>query len=392
MTPYGPVTFALLHDLRVRSLSWAERGVLFHLYLLAAASTDEKTIYVDVRTGEAATASWERALGKDGAAAVGRLIETGFVVTCPAGLCITIPARETAAKGREGGGAMVATIGGEERPQGAVAWQGKPSKSPSAQRARTDRALFASREKGMWKLIDPALSWDEWIATPEGRAFIADREREHPGYARWVTPQGNAGNAQGNTPGNTPPLPPQTPLSSPKNEEKSQKARAKGNAGNTGSGNTPTRVTLHDLRDAARGVTDLIGPGYERSVSRVLGDAALTFDELPRVVEALKSPASWWPSGHNAAPARPTLADLAGYRSVAADGTHECRPLLALIAHVRAKGARAGVRRDDDLPPPPPPVDPATLPPPLTPEQVRASRPAFFRNRPDAPAGAPDAK
>lgn len=55
---------------------------------------------------------------------------------------------------------------------------------------------------------------------------------------------------------------------------------------------------------------------------------------------------------------------------------------------------RCGTKRlrEDDLPPPPPPVDPATLPPPLTPEQVRASRPAFFRNRPDAPAGAPDAK
>lgn len=65
------------------------------------------------------------------------------------------------------------------------------------------------------------------------------------------------------------------------------------------------------------------------------------------------------------------------------DACEECR---------RALGRRPAGPSAPDLPPPPPPVDPATLPPPLTPEQVRASRPAFFRNRPDAPAGAPDAK
>lgn len=344
MTPYGPVTFALLHDLRVRGLSWAERGVLFHLYLLAAASTDEKTIAVEVRAGEAVVASWERALGKDGGAAVGRLVDVGFVVTCPEGLRITIPARETAAKGREGAGAMVATLGGEERPQGAVAWQGKPSTSPIAMRARNDRALFKARAKGMWKLIDPALSWEEWVATPDGAAFLAEREREHPGYTRWVTPQGNAGNAQGNTPGNAPLLPPHTPLSSPKNEEKTQNGRAKGNTPKGNAGNTPGGVTLDDLRDAARGVADLIGPAYERSVARVLSQAALMPAEVDAFVAALARPSAWWPADLKAAPSRVTLADLASFRSAAADGTHDCKPLLALIAHVRAKAASDAAR------------------------------------------------
>ena len=371
MTPYGPVTFALLHDLRVRGLSWAERGVLYHLYLLAAASTDEKTVAVEVRSGEAVVASWERALGKDGAAAVGRLVDVGFVVTCPEGLRITIPARETAAKGRETGGVMLATIGSEERPQAGLAWQGKPSTSPIAMRARNDRALFKARAKGMWKLIDAALSWEEWVATPDGVSFLAEREREHPGYTRWVTPLGNAGNASGNTPGNAPRLPPHTPLSSPKNEEKTQNGRAKGNAGNTpegNAGNASGGVTLDGLRDAARGVADLIGPAYERSVSRVLSQASLTPAEVDAIVAALARPSAWWPSDLKAAPSRVTLADLASFRSASGDGTHDCKPLLALIAHVRAKAAQPSPPRPAraDVPPPPslPPQPPKRHPAP----------------------------
>jgi hypothetical protein len=319
--------------------------VLFHLYLLAAASTDEKTIAVEVRAGEAVVASWERALGKDGGAAVGRLVDVGFVVTCPEGLRITIPARETAAKGREGAGAMVATLGSEERPQGAVAWQGKPSTSPIAMRARNDRALFKARAKGMWKLIDPALSWEEWVATPDGVAFLAEREREHPGYTRWVTPQGNAGNAQGNTPGNAPLLPPHTPLSSPKNEEKTQNGRAKGNTPKGNAGNTAGGVTLGDLRDAAHGVADLIGPTFERSVSRVLSEANLTRDEVAAMGRALATPSAWWTRDLGDTPVRVTLADLAGWRSGDGDGRHDCKPLLRLIGHVRAAAA-ARTRRE----------------------------------------------
>lgn len=65
------------------------------------------------------------------------------------------------------------------------------------------------------------------------------------------------------------------------------------------------------------------------------------------------------------------------------DACEECR---------RALGRRPTGPAVPDLPPPPPPVDPASLPPPLTPEQVRAARPAFFRDRPGLDAGVTGAK
>lgn len=307
MIPYGPVTFALLYDLRVRGLSWAERGVLYHLYLLAAASIDEKTIAVETRAGEALVASWERALGKDGGATVGHLVEMGFVVSCHEGLRITIPARETAARGRAHVGTATDQGTDSEATQGGNAWDGKPSTSPSARRVRNDRGLFKARAKGMWKLTDPSLSWDEWLATADGVAFLAERENEHPGYGR-VARQGSA--SEGSA-GSTP----------------------KGSAQGSASGS----ATLEGLREASRGVADLVGPAYERSVSRVIAQAMVTDAEVPAFVSALSRPSSWWPADIKTVPARITLADLSGYRSAAADGTHECRPLLALIAHVRAQ-------------------------------------------------------
>ena len=355
MTPYGPVTFALLHDLRVRPLSWAERGVLHYIYLTAAATPDEKTVAVEQRAGEAVTTSWERAIGKDAAAAVGRLVESGLVAVCPEGLRITLPARETAARGREPDAAPVAPSAASTPPQGPAAWQGKPSSSPAAVRLRNDRKKFARRESP-FSQVTVGETWAQWMVSAEGEAFVSAREASHPGYRAeggtgTTVPRGTY---HPGTTGGTTPL---SPLTLPSLSEKRREERgevpppgttpsAVGTTGGTAHGTALDGASArHAPRAASRRWADLFGRTHELPIARMLADARLTSAEVQAVAEALKTPGAWWPKhDRDGAPARVNLKRLAGFPSAARDGTYECGPLGDLITHVRAKGAPAQPR------------------------------------------------
>ncbi len=367
MTPYGPVSLALLYDLRVRRLSWAERGVLHHLSLIAGVSPDGRTVPVERRPGEADVSAWEQTFGVDGARIIGDLVTRGLLSVCAEGLRVALAARDGAPAG-------AAPHASAPRPA-ADGRRGKPSESPVAQRARNDRACFKARAKGLWARTPEGLTWEQWVATEEGGRFVAEREADFPGYRGWVTPHGNAVPNAGNAPGVTPPGNAPTYVSknpsSPGEEKKEEGNGVTGNAprvtpqvtppGNTPPvtppGNAPRVTPLDLLRDAAAGRATLTGAAtLEREFAEVLARHGLKGDEVSRAGSAFEEPAAWWPKGKNPAPAHVTLNDLAGFRGEAG---YEWRPLAALVAHVRSQARRAAARaraRPAAPPPPPPPA------------------------------------
>lgn len=359
MTPWAPVSLALLFDLRVRPLSWAERGVLHHIHLIAAASPDGVTAAIEKRTGEADASAWKRALGEDGATHLGRLVEAGWFTICPEGVRLAARPAPTAPPSRVEAPAEAPPRSAHGYPS---ASKEKPSDGAEAKRARSDRALFKARDKGFWADIHPDTTWEAWIASPDGVEFLASREAKFPGYARWVTPQGNAGNAPQVTrvtpQGNTPPLPPHTPLSSPenkKNEDGEGNARDAGNAPRvTPQGNTPSPSILSGLRAAAKGATLTGALAMEREANATLARITppLSEYEIEDMGAALASPSAWWPPGKKSAPKHVTLRDLAGWRGD--DGAHDWTPLVALVAHVRTEDDDGYINRPD--PPRPPQI------------------------------------
>lgn len=372
MLLYAQVPLALLSNPRVRDLPPSAELTLYRLYLHAAlCSTTRDTIPLPRGV---AYAQAVRTLVGEHVDRMDALITSGLVVYESDALRLTLTTATPA----------VASPSRVEAPAEAPPPTGKPSDGPEAQRARTDRALFKARAKGFWADIHPDTTWEAWIASPDGVAFVASRESKFPGYALRVTPLGNAGNAPRVTrvtpPGNAPPLSPQTPLSSPKNkknEEGEGNAHAQGNAPRvTPSGNAPHTSILSGLQAAAKGATLTGALAMEREANATLARITppLTADEIADMGDALANPSAWWPPGKKSAPKHVTLRDLAGWRG--GDGTHDWMPLMALVADVRARGAR----RNADLPPPPPPL-PVNDAPPLTPEQMRAIRPKAFAGR-----------
>lgn len=395
MSLSAPVSLALLHDLRVRPLTWAERGVLHHLSLLAGLSPDGATVPIDHRAGEADVAAWTRALGAEGAQLVGRLVEMGLLARCPEGLRVAFVAHAAAQ----------AAVESDSWDGGPFEWQGKPSASPVAQRARNDRALFGKRVKG-WGHIPPGVTWEQWVVTAEGEAFVVARESvpRFAGYRAWVTPRGNAGNTQGVTPGVTPQG--NTPLArasdsqnSPSFQGESEKKRGtqtrEGTAGVTPQGNTggnTTRVTppasaLDALRDASAGHATLTGAtALEREAAEVLSRHTLTETDLARAAAAFADPSAWWPRGKNPAPKHVTLNDLAGF---CGERGYEWRALAALVAHLRQRKA---VRRFPPVAPAEPPVAPPLPPPRATSADARRALAAIKTpSAPPPPLETPDA-
>ncbi len=384
MTPFGPVSLALLHDLRMRSLSWAERGVLHHLSLVAGVSPDGATVHLDRRAGEAEVASWSRALGADGAAIVGRLVELGLLSTCHEGLRLVLVARPAPV-------ASAPRAAAEE-------WQGKPSDSPAAERARNDRKKFKARVSPFSR-VPADLSWEAWLATDEGEAFLAKRAEQFHGYGEWavphtgttpsVPPTGTATEGGTYRPGTAPvpppSLPPHTPLSFPeKKEEEGGGTASGGTAQNGGTGTAPQVPPLVALRDAVGGRATLTGAlAIEVELSRLLERHALTPDEIKRAGAAFEDPSAWWPRGKNSAPRHVTLNDLAGFRG---DDGYEWRALAALVAHVRAS-------KRTTPKPVTAPARPTTTSRVMTAEETRraieASRGARRDSSPPAPIAAP---
>jgi hypothetical protein len=233
----------------------------------------------------------------------------------------------------------------------AESWGGKPSDSPAAVRARNDRKKYA-RRLAPFRAVPADVEWDAFLRSAEGDALIEEREVDYPGYRAFVLPRPASGTALGTASGTasgTAEVPPQ--------------GTAPGTADGT-AGVVPTlsgAEALTALHDASRGVADLVGPAYERSVAAVLGSARVTRGEVDAMAAALASPAAWWPRSYrDGPPERVTLASLGGYRAAGANGTYTCEPLLALLAHVRAAARRAKAAPARPPAPPPPPSVAAT--------------------------------
>ena len=400
----APVSLALLHDLRVRPLPWAERGVLHHLSLLAGLSEDGATVHIDQRPGEADFAAWARALGDEGARLVGRLVEMGLLLIVPDGLRVVFAARSAPTP--------------QPSPASPMDWQGKPSESPAAQRARDDRSWFRRRIKQFARVPD-GMSWETWLETTDGLAHLASREITHAGYRDWVTPSvtplGHArDHDRSHPPGHTPVTPPghtplarasesQIPPSCQGNPEEKRGAQTReGHTPVTPPGHTPVTPGGHTprshppghaldaLRAASAGHATLTGAtALEIEAGEILARHALTDADLARAEGAFADPSAWWPRGKNPAPRHVTLNDLAGFRG---EQGYEWRALAALVAHLRQRKA---ARRPTQPAAPETPVAPPPPPPPrATLADAQRARAAIFaaKTAPLAPVETPDVR
>ncbi len=391
MNPWAPQPLSLLHDLRVRGLSWAERGVLHHLHLVAATSSaDGLTVAVTRRAGEAATAAWTRALGAEGATAVGRLIEAGLVVECNEGLRLTLApgGRGAPPVGSQGAPTSERSSEAFERSEGAAALAPKVVSA----RARKLKWAFENRV-GELADIAPGVTWETWRESAEGRAAYARRvlgfghtERERNAAGTFLRSSGTrSGNAtgtpaerHGNGQRNAPLTSSETSSFVEKEREETGTERQRNGTERNASG-TRQRNALDDLRDAAAGRATLIdATSIELELSRVIERHGLTPEELTRAGEAFGDVAAWWPKGKHAPPSHVTINDLAGFRT---EGGYEWRALGALVGFVRApsesKRRPAGVAR--------PAIDPAAL------AAAEAQRNEKFREAPRARAAKKEA-
>lgn len=396
MTPWAPVSLALLFDLRVRPLSWAERGVLHHIHLIAAASPDGITAAIEKRTGEADAAAWKRALGEDGASHLGRLVEAGWFTICPEGVRLAARSASDAPRAPVGPPPKAPDATAADPAEGA-----RMTPPEAAARLRKLRYAFNHR-LGEFAGIDPATTWEVWSASECGRDAITrrvtnpptTRERNASGtfQGRSVDATERFGNVPG-TPRNATERTTERPRNGSRASEnalKEENKRENDRNARERSGNATERTTersgvptakttpsiLGELQAAAKGLVLIGSAEMEREANEMLSRLSPppSVDEIAEMGAALSAPAAWWPQSGKGTPKRITLRDLAGWRPPG--GSYEWAPFLALVAVARSRV----LRRNDDLPPPPPPL-PVNDAPPLTPEQMRAIRPKAFAGR-----------
>lgn len=338
--PFAQIPVGLANDGRVAALPAGAETLLYRLYLRAATCTEHRD-RIPLQRGVAYAVAVRFIVGED-TSRLDAIIREGLAVIEGDHLRLTVTVASLSADALAARPTSHGEASREPVPAGVV--PGKPSTSKAAQRARNDRMKFNARS-APFKGIDPAETWESWVESGEGLAFVAEREHEFPGYRAWVTPKVTRGSAVRNTPGNTRVTPQgNTPLkttSSSETSEEREREEGEGNAQVTpqgnGKGNTPSGNDLLDaLRDAAgnRATLPLTGSAFERGAAKVLTAAHVTLDEIRRMGEALGEPARWWPPGKDAPPKHCTWKPLAGYR--ADGGGYEYGPLLALLAHVRA--------------------------------------------------------
>lgn len=382
------VSLAILYDTRVRPLTWAERGVLFWLSAIAATTEDGATVPFPIRAGEAPAAAWKRALGDDAAGCIGRLIEGGLLRQVDEGVRIVLTATQPPPAVPYGVGQGVCAPTPQTATQSRT---GKPSDSAAAVRVRHDRSAFKARSKG-WSRVPTGVSWETWVSSTEGCAFVASREAEFPGYASRVTLTMGASSPPGDAGGDAPLSPPHTPSLSPeKKEEERERARKTeggvtprvtrgGDAGGDAPRVTPPTRSLGEdllaaLLAAAKG--NLIAspsPTAMLAAGKALVAMDVTDAEIPAMGAALADASVWWPEKpKRKTPGPVSLKELEGYRDAA--GSPEWGPLQALVGRARGQIKRAAREAQR---PPPPPSEPATPADYRTREQVIALRPAFY--------------
>lgn len=376
MNLWGPIPLALLYDLRVRGLSWADRGVLHHLHLVASTSEDRQTIPLPPRPGEASLAAWRRALGEDGAEAVGRLVQAGLLETTPAGLRTAL---------------QTATAS----PRSADAPDAPPRPaSPASGPVERLRALFSKHK------LQTADARTAWLRTEHGRKTLDRLGLTEAEALSVVARTGATGGRFGVNPaavtaavttevttGNgyrraavttaVTSLPSHT-LPSEKDSEREgeNSARAAVTDGDNRNpltavthGGNPAAVTdpFGALQELAAPVADLFGGG-EVDASALLVRMGVTGAEAHAMAVALAKPSAWWPD-RKSAPARATLSALLGFRT---EEGYEARAMTALVAHVRA-GATRHAHAAPTADRPPPSLTPARAPDPAKVAAVRAA-------------------
>lgn len=419
-TLYAQVTVALLYDLRVRGLSWAERGVLFDLYLRAAVSADGVTVALPLLAGEAPVAGWKRALGPDGAEAAGRCVQLGLLESVPEGLRATLQGAVHRRAAAVPPSALQGPDGDEPAAAPAARARGAGDPVHALRLAFTRHGLRTAEERGAWLATDPGartlkrlnLTTEEALdvvartgvnggrfgsRTAVSHGAIARQSRGDLDNAATVLSHGDIAAVS--------PLPPHTPPSEKDKEKEGVDARAPaishGDIAAVSHGDIETAARqsraavssardhraaphadpLSELQRAAAPHADLMGGGdLEMGASALLIRLRITPAEIPAMALALSRPTSWWPSGGRAAPARATLGDLAGWHT--ADG-YEFKPLSALVAHVRGAARRV---------PAAPAAPPAPVVPRISPEDVRAMRASLQSPSPPAASPAPAAE
>jgi hypothetical protein len=367
--PFAQIPVGLANDGRVAALPSGAETLLYRLYLRAATCTEHRD-RIPLQRGVAYATAVRFIVGED-TSRLDAIIREGLAVIEGDYLRLTVTVASLSSEAP-----VARTTSHTEAPRGAVpegVVPGKPSTSKAAQRARNDRLKFGHRA-APFKGIDPTETWESWIESGEGVAFLAEREHEFPGYRAWVTPKVTRGSAVRNTPGNTQVTPhgnaPLKTTSSSGNSEERKKEEGEGNARGTpqgnGKGNTLEGVTLLEALATAAGdraTLPITGGAFERGAVKALAGVKLTRDELTRAGEALARPSDWWPSGKDAPPKHCTWKSLAGYPLAGGEG-YEFGPLLALVAHVRA------TRRPST--PPAPAQAPAYIPQPAVQAATRA--------------------
>lgn len=347
--PFAQIPVGLANDGRVAALPSGAETLLYRLYLRAATCTEHRD-RIPLQRGVAYATAVRFIVGED-TSRLDAIIREGLAVIEGDYLRLTVTVASLSSEAP-----AARATNHVEAPRGAVpegVVPGKPSLSKAAQRARNDRAKFTARSSP-FKSIDPVETWESWLGSSGGAAFLTEREVAFPGYRAWVTPKVTPQSAVRNTPGNTQVTPQgNTPLkttsSSENSEERERRERREGESkgkvtppSNT-KGNTPGNagggVTGHDLLDALRKAagthaTLKATAALEAECARMLASLSLTPSEIRAMGEALARPADWFPTGRKPPPAHCTLPDLAGYRS---GDAYEWKPLLALVAYVRGR-------------------------------------------------------
>lgn len=336
MTFYAPVPLSLLYSLRVRPLSWAERGVLHHLYALAGASPDGVTIEIEKHHGEADVTAWTRALGAEGAVILGRLVEDRFFEIVHQGLRVTILSKAVQAP-QEPGRTRPASV----PPPRSV----KPSETPAGRRERNDRADFDARHGATFGRVAAGVSWVEWLQSDDAAEHLAMREVTHPGYraivagvvARGVAPPSAGGSAPVAPPGSAPLSPPHTPPLSPKNKREERGEGSAPPVAPSAGGVAPPGSALDTLREAAGSSASLHGnPELERQLTDQLARRNLSAEVLRMMGTLLATPKEWWRRG--TAPEIAALTDLAGF---CGETGYDWKPLDWLVTCAIKRTSRA---------------------------------------------------
>ena len=75
-------------------------------------------------------------------------------------------------------------------------------KTTAARQLTRDRSTFKARKK-QWRGVGEGETWEGWVQSPKGLAFVRGREGTHPGYGSLLSGDTSGGHLRGTPPGDT---------------------------------------------------------------------------------------------------------------------------------------------------------------------------------------------